>query len=62
MKFLRVGQKGKEKPAILDKDGKIRDISSQIKDLNPDTLNFKTLEKINWPEGFYRSDIGWRAR
>ena len=22
---------------------------------------YKTLEKINWPEGFYRSDIGWRA-
>jgi phosphoribosylamine--glycine ligase len=22
---------------------------------------YKNLEKINWPEGFYRSDIGWRA-
>jgi hypothetical protein len=31
MKLLRVGKKGKEKPAILDKDGKIRDISSQCK-------------------------------
>ena len=28
MKLLRVGQKGSEKPAIMDKDGKIRDISS----------------------------------
>ena len=28
MKLLRVGEKGKEKPAILDGDGKIRDISS----------------------------------
>ena len=27
MKLLRVGQKGKEKPAILDTEGKIRDIS-----------------------------------
>ena len=42
MKLLRVGQKGSEKPAILDKDGKIRDLSSHIQDLNPDTLNFKT--------------------
>ena len=25
MKLLRVGEKGKEKPAILDDDGKIRD-------------------------------------
>ena len=22
---------------------------------------YRTLEKIDWPEGFYRSDIGWRA-
>ena len=46
MKFLRVGEKGNEKPAILDKDGKIRDISSQIKDLNPDYLNFDNLSKL----------------
>ena len=46
MKLLRVGQKGKEKPGILDKDGKIRDISSHIKDLNPDFLNFDTMSKL----------------
>ena len=46
MKLLRVGQKGKEKPAILDKDGKIRDISSYIKDLNSDHLNFDTISKL----------------
>ena len=46
MKLLRVGQKGKEKPAILDKDGKIRDISSHIKDLNSDHLNFNTITKL----------------
>ena len=46
MKLLRVGQKGSEKPAILDKDGKIRDLSSHIKDLNPDTLNFKTISHL----------------
>ena len=46
MKLLRVGQKGREKPGILDKDGKIRDISSHIKDLNPDFLNFDTMSKL----------------
>ena len=46
MKLLRVGQKGSEKPAMLDKDGKIRDLSSHIKDLNPDTLNFKTISGL----------------
>ena len=37
MKLLRIGVKGKEKPAAIDKDGKIRDISSHINDLNPNT-------------------------
>ena len=46
MKLLRVGQKGSEKPAILDKDEKIRDLSSHIQDLNPDTLNFKTISDL----------------
>ena len=46
MKLLRVGEKGKEKPAILDADGKIRDISSHINDLNPENLNFETISKI----------------
>ena len=46
MKLLRVGQKGQEKPAVLDKDGKIRDISSHVVDLNPDHLNFETISKL----------------
>ena len=46
MKLLRVGQKGSEKPAVLDADGKIRDISSHIKDLNADNLNFETISKL----------------
>ena len=46
MKLLRVGEKGKEKPAILDADGKIRDISSHINDFNPENLNFETMSKI----------------
>ena len=46
MKLLRVGQKGQEKPAALDKDGKIRDISSHISDLNPDHLNFETISNL----------------
>ena len=46
MKLLRVGQKGSEKPAILDKDGKIRDLSLHIQDLNPDALNFKTISDL----------------
>ena len=47
MKLLRVGAKEKEKPAALDKNGKIRDISSLVEDLNPYCLNFKTMNKLN---------------
>ena len=46
MKLLRVGVKGKEKPAALDKNRKIRDLSSHITDLNSDTINFETIKKI----------------
>ena len=46
MKLLRVGEKGKEKPAILDKNNKIRDLSSHIKDFNPDNLIFETISKL----------------
>ena len=46
MKLLRIGNKGKETPAVLDSEGKIRDLSDQIEDLNPNTLNFETLSKL----------------
>ena len=46
MKLLRVGQPGQEKVAVMDLENKIRDLSSHIDDLNPDTINFKTLERL----------------
>ena len=46
MKLLRIGKKGKEKPAVIDQDGKIRDINSHIQDLSPDYLNFDTISKL----------------
>ena len=47
MKLLRVGLQGKEKPAILDKNNKIRDLSSIIKDFNPENLDIKNINKLN---------------
>ena len=44
MKLLRVGKKGAETVAALDKNKKLRDLSSKINDLNPKTLNFKLLQ------------------
>ena len=46
MKLLRIGSNGNEKPAALDKNGKIRDISSILSDLEPHTLNFKNISRL----------------
>ena len=46
MKLLRLGDVGSEKPALIDSENKYRDLSSIINDLDPDTLNFETLENI----------------
>ena len=46
MKLLRIGSLGKEKPVVLDKDGRYKDLSSYIEDLDPNSLNFETFSKI----------------
>ena len=46
MKLMRVGDRGKEIPAILDDENIIRDLSEIIKDFNSDNLNFEVLNKI----------------
>ena len=46
MKLLRVGKKGKEKPAVLDSNGSIRDLSSYLNDFTPENLNFSIIEKL----------------
>jgi 2-keto-4-pentenoate hydratase/2-oxohepta-3-ene-1,7-dioic acid hydratase in catechol pathway len=47
MKLLRVGKAGKEKPAILDRDGKARDFSSIVADIAGDTLLPEALSKLS---------------
>ena len=46
MKLLRVGEKGQEKVAAVDSDNLIRDLSQHLKDLDPNTLNEVTLNKL----------------
>jgi len=46
MKLCRIGDLGKEKPAIIDNQNNYRDLSSEVDDLNPNTLNFELIEKI----------------
>ena len=46
MKLLRHGTTGKEKPGILDSNGKIRDLSGVIADLTPDQLAPAALDRL----------------
>ncbi len=46
MKLMRVGEIGKEKPAILDADGKIRDLSAHVSDIAGDAISPDGLAKI----------------
>ena len=44
MRLLRFGQKGEERPGLLDPDGKIRDLGGVIDDLGPGTVDPKTID------------------
>ncbi len=46
MKLMRVGPLGQEKPAILDKDGKIRDLSAHVTDIGGAAILPEGLAKI----------------
>ena len=45
MKLVRYGQPGKEKPGLIDAEGRLRDLSGVVKDISPDLLNDKALAK-----------------
>lgn len=46
MKLVRYGKPGKEKPGLIDADGKLRDLSKVIKDIGPEQLNDAALAKL----------------
>ena len=46
MKLLRYGELGKERPGVLDKDGKIRDLSGHVEDITGSVLNANSVNKL----------------
>ena len=46
MKLVRYGEKGKEKPGLVDKSGQIRDLSAHIGDLAGEAFSPASLAKI----------------
>jgi len=46
MKLVRYGEKGAEKPGLIDKSGQLRDLSGHIKDLNGEAYSPASLKKL----------------
>jgi 2-keto-4-pentenoate hydratase/2-oxohepta-3-ene-1,7-dioic acid hydratase in catechol pathway len=46
LKLVRFGEKGSEKPGVVDGAGKIRDVSSIVADYGPETLSPALIEKL----------------
>ena len=46
MKLLRYGEKGQERPALLDADGRLRDLSAHISDIAGDALLPRNLARL----------------
>ena len=46
MKLLRYGPLGQEKPGLLDRDGKIRDLSGVVRDIDGEALSPSALDRL----------------
>ncbi|MDJ0614323.1 MAG: fumarylacetoacetate hydrolase family protein [Rhizobiaceae bacterium] len=48
MKLVRYGKSGSEKPGLIDKDGKLRDLSAHIEDIAAETMSqISKLKKLD---------------
>jgi 2-keto-4-pentenoate hydratase/2-oxohepta-3-ene-1,7-dioic acid hydratase in catechol pathway len=47
MKLVRYGAAGHEKPGIIDKEGRIRDLSGEVGDINGETLSPASLARLS---------------
>src|SRR6201990_3612923 len=46
MKLVRYGEKGAEKPGLVDKSGQLRDLSAHIRDLDGEAYSPASLKKL----------------
>jgi 2,4-diketo-3-deoxy-L-fuconate hydrolase len=46
MKLVRYGRPGKEKPGLFDEEGRLRDLSGVVADIDPSLLSDKALKKL----------------
>ena len=62
MKLVRFGEKGAERPGMLDADGAIRDVSGEVDDYRPETIGPELLDGLRHldPAALPRVDAGVR--
>ncbi len=61
-KVFHAGTKRNKSKDILNTGGRVLGITSRGETISTAQINaYKAVEKINWPKGFFRRDIGWHA-
>jgi 2-keto-4-pentenoate hydratase/2-oxohepta-3-ene-1,7-dioic acid hydratase in catechol pathway len=62
VKLVRFGEKGAERPGMLDADGAIRDVSGEVDDYRPETIGPELLDRLRRldPAALPRVDAGVR--
>ena len=50
MRLVRYGRPGKEKPGLFDYEGRLRDLSGMVDDIDAATLNGRALRKVGKAE------------
>ena len=56
MKLVRYGAAGQEKPGLMDRSGRIRDLSAHVKDITGDVLSPAGLKKLAALEAYKRGE------
>jgi 2,4-diketo-3-deoxy-L-fuconate hydrolase len=46
MKLVRYGEKGAERPGLIDENGALRDLSGEVEDITPETLAPAMLDRL----------------
>lgn len=61
-KVFHAGTKAGEGGAVLASGGRVLGVTARGADVRQAQLRaYQAVRTIDWPQGFYRTDIGWRA-
>ena len=62
IQIFHAGTKEEDNSSLIANGGRVLNITARGGSLlEARDRAYRTVEKIDWPEGFYRKDIGWRA-